>query len=79
MPLKVYTVPTSPWCKRAIAFLNSKRLAFEEVDVTRRRASLDELRALSGQIGVPVTTDGRTVVIGFDVAALGKFAKAGRV
>ena len=75
----MYTTPTCPWCKEAKAFLEAKGVVFQEVDVSKDRKLVEELHKVSGQLGVPLTTDGKTFVIGFDVAALGKFAKASRV
>lgn len=74
MPIKVYTTPTCPWCKKAKEFLRSKGAAFEEVDVTKDRTLVEELRAVSGQLGVPVITDGERVVIGFNRHALEEMA-----
>ncbi|MBI4415914.1 MAG: glutaredoxin family protein [Euryarchaeota archaeon] len=75
-PVKVYTTPTCPWCKEAKAFLEAKGVAYNEIDVSRNRKLVDELKAVSGQLGVPVVTDGRTVVIGFDRAGLERLTKA---
>jgi glutaredoxin len=72
--VKVYTTPTCPWSTQAKAFLKARGVPFEEVDVSRDRALVEELRAISGQLGVPVTTDGRAVIIGFDRPALEELA-----
>ena len=72
MTIKVYTTPTCPWCAQAKAFLRSRGSAYEEIDVTKDPRLVRELEDLSGQLGVPVITDGRRVVIGFDKAALEK-------
>ena len=72
MPLKVYTTPTCPWCKEAKAFLEGKGVAFQEVDVSKDRNLVEELHKISGQLGVPVVTDGTTIVIGFNKAGLEK-------
>ena len=70
MALKVYATPTCPWCKQAKALLESRGVPYDEVDVTKDRKLAEELQAISGQLGVPVTTDGTTVVIGFNKTAL---------
>ena len=70
MAVKVYTTPTCPWCKQAKALLESRGVPYEEVDVTKDRRLAEDLREVSGQLGVPVVTDGTTVVIGFNKAAL---------
>ncbi len=74
MAVTVYTTPTCPWCKQAKGFLQSKGVAYREVDVTKDRKLVDELYELSGQLGVPVITDGATVIIGFDKPSLEKLA-----
>jgi glutaredoxin-like YruB-family protein len=76
MALKVYTTPNCPWCREAKTFLEAKGLAFEEVDVTKDRRRIEELQELSGQLGVPVITDGKTTIVGFDKPALEKLAAA---
>ena len=68
MTWKVYTTRACPWCRRAKAWLKSKGLPFVEIDVSRDDALVDEMRRVSGQCGVPVVTDGRALLIGFDEA-----------
>lgn len=70
----MYTTPTCPWCAQAKALLRGKGAPFEEVDVTKDHRLVHEMQDLSGQLGVPVTTDGKSVVIGFNKAALEKLA-----
>jgi len=67
---KVYTTPTCPWCKQAKALLRETGVPFEEIDVSKDRALVQELLSISGQLGVPVVTDGKTTIIGFDRSAL---------
>ena len=76
MAVKVYTTPTCPWCRQAKGLLESKGVPYEEVDVTKDRTLVDDLQAVSGQLGVPVVTDGKTVVIGFDKARLEQLVAA---
>ena len=76
MAVKVYTTPTCPWCRQAKGLLESKGVRYEEVDVTKDRRLVEELQAVSGQLGVPVVTDGKTVVIGFDKARLEQLVAA---
>ncbi|MFQ5837619.1 MAG: glutaredoxin family protein [Thermoplasmata archaeon] len=69
----VYTTPTCPWCKRAKAYLETKGVSYVEKDITKDRSWIDELRRISGQLGIPVITDGTRVVIGFNTSALDAF------
>ena len=48
MTVKVYTIPTCPWCEQAKAFLKAQRVPFEEVGVPRDRALAEEPKAISG-------------------------------
>jgi glutaredoxin-like YruB-family protein len=62
----VFTTPTCPWCKRAKSYLQSQKVPFKEVDVSRDPRAANDLVRRTGQIGVPVIEiDGRPIV-GFD-------------
>lgn len=70
MEVRVYTSPTCPWCKKAKEFLSQAGVIYEEKDVTRDRAALDELVKVAGVRSVPVVTCGTDVLVGFDPARL---------
>lgn len=62
----VFTTPTCPWCKKAMAYLRQQKVPFREVDVSRDPAAARDLVRKTGQMGVPVVEiDGRPIV-GFD-------------
>ncbi|SHI04870.1 glutaredoxin domain-containing protein [Clostridium grantii] len=68
--IKVYSTPTCQWCVKAKKYLDSKKVAYESVDVSSDQAGAEEMIKLSGQQGVPVLNmDGR-IIIGFDKAAI---------
>ncbi|MBM3251464.1 MAG: NrdH-redoxin [Candidatus Omnitrophica bacterium] len=64
--VKVYSTPTCPYCIRAKAYLDEKDVQYENFDVSRDKAKLDEMIKLSGQMGVPVLDIDGNVVVGFD-------------
>jgi glutaredoxin-like YruB-family protein len=70
MNVVVYTTPTCPYCHQVKEFLSQRGVKFTEYDVSRDRAAADEMIRKSGQMGVPVTTVGDQVVVGFDRARL---------
>ncbi len=62
MPAKVvvYTASYCPYCRLAKEFLLSKKVVFEEIDVTDDEAMRKRLVRLSGQETVPqIFADGR--------------------
>lgn len=66
MPITIYTTPTCPYCRALKQFLAERNVSYEERDVSRDRAAVQELMSRTGQMGVPVMLiDGQTI-IGFD-------------
>lgn len=59
----IYTTQSCPYCLAAKRFLASKRVPFEEIDVTGDDAARDKLIALSGgRETVPqIFVDGRAI------------------
>ncbi len=70
MAIKVYSTPSCPWCTVAKNYLSSKKIQFEEVDVSRNREAALEMVQKSGQRGVPVLDINGKIVVGFDQAAI---------
>lgn len=66
----VFSTPSCPWCVRVKQYLQSKRIAFKDVNVAQDTAAAREMVRRSGQQGVPqLWIDGR-VVVGFDKAKI---------
>ena len=59
------------FCKRTKEFLSQQGIEFEERDVSKDEAALDELQQL-GLMTTPVTLIGGEAVVGFDRAKLVK-------
>ena len=62
----IYTTTSCPYCTRAKAFLRSKNVDFEEIDVSRDERLQEEIKHLSGRRTVPqIFINGKSVG-GFD-------------
>lgn len=69
--VKLYSTMTCPYCKMEAAWLNEKKVAFEEVHVDLNQAEAQKMVEKTGQMGVPVTEiryeDGESeYIVGFD-------------
>lgn len=64
--VKVYSSPTCPWCIRAKQFLKENNIEFENLDVSANPLAADEMRAKTGQMGVPVLDIDGEIIVGFD-------------
>jgi len=64
--IRVFTTPTCGYCAKVKAWLTEQGCEFTELDITKDVEALREWRALSGGIGVPVTTHGKDLIIGYD-------------
>lgn len=62
----VYSTPTCGPCKAAKAFLASKGVAFQEVNVAEDLEGREALIRQTGQLAVPVIVVGDEVVLGFN-------------
>lgn len=70
MAVKVYSTPTCPWCTRVKDYLASKKVAYQDIDVSKDRNAAGEMVQKSGQRGVPVIDFNGTVIVGFDQKAI---------
>ena len=68
MEIKIYTIPTCPWCTKAKEWLKKRKVSFQDCDVSESQNSQyrDELLEKTGQLGVPVTDFNGILVIGFN-------------
>ena len=74
--IRIFSTPTCPYCHAEKDYLKEKKIKFEDIDVSKDQAAAEEMIEKSGQMGVPVTIiDNKTVIIGFDRAALRKALK----
>lgn len=64
--ITIYSTPSCPFCVQAKEFMQSKGVTFEEKDVTKNPAWVQEMIQKSGQTGVPVIEVDGKIIIGFD-------------
>lgn len=65
--IKVFSSDSCGYCTKLKAYLDSRRVEYDVIDVTESRENYDKLVSVSGQTGIPVTVfDSGEVVIGFD-------------
>ena len=62
----MYTTSWCPYCERARQLLNSKGVAFEDIDIEASPDKRDEMQARSGRRSVPQIFVGSTHVGGSD-------------
>lgn len=62
----VYTAPECPHSKNVKEFLISNNVEIEEKCIFNEPETLQEIKALSGQMAIPVTTIDGEFFIGFD-------------
>ncbi|MCC5910764.1 MAG: glutaredoxin 3 [Clostridiaceae bacterium] len=53
MDVTIYTKGFCPYCKRAIALLQSKNVAFNEMDVTKDEETFQQIKMKTGSDTVP--------------------------
>lgn len=70
--VKIYTTPTCVYCKKTKAFFQEHNVTYEEKDVSKDSAAVEEMVQKSGQMGVPVIEVDDKIIVGFDEAALRK-------
>ena len=66
MEIKVFSTPTCPYCHMAKDYLKAKNVAFTDIDVASDAQGLEEMRKVSGQMGVPVIVIDNQVIVGFN-------------
>ncbi len=77
--VKVYSLPTCPYCIKTKAFLKEKNIAFEDIDVSNNPQAAKEMVEKSGQMGVPVIDIDGKIIIGFDTKTILKEVKYGGI
>lgn len=68
--IKVYSTRTCPWCTKTKEYLESRKIPFENVDVSLNREAAMEMVRKTGQRGVPVIQIGEKFIVGFDPKAI---------
>jgi len=68
----IYSTPTCPFCKRAKEYLKQKEISYTDFNVAEDKEKAKEMVKKSGQMGVPVITIEKEIVVGFNQALLDK-------
>jgi glutaredoxin 3 len=66
----VYSTNSCPYCTMAKGYLESRKVKFEDVDVSYDRKRATEMVKKSGQMGVPVLDINGRIIVGFDKRAI---------
>jgi glutaredoxin 3 len=64
--IKVFSLPTCPYCVQVKNYLKSKGVEFEEIDLQKQPQWGEKMVAKTGSTRVPQIWIGDKVVIGFD-------------
>lgn len=72
--LTIYTTTQCAYCKMVKHLLDKKGVAYETVNIEEQPDRREEAFKISGVQSVPITTNGRDVVIGFQPAKLMELA-----
>jgi glutaredoxin len=75
-PVKMLATAWCGYCARARAYLNSRGISFEELDVEKSAQGKQEYRALKGR-GVPIILVGDQRMNGYDQGRLEAMLRAG--
>lgn len=70
--VKIYSIPTCPYCHQAKDFFKENSVEFEDVNVAEDEKARDEMIEKSGQMGVPVLDVNGEIVVGFDKEKISK-------
>lgn len=68
--LTIYSTSTCAACHMVERLLTNKGIKYEVVNLDNDQAKRQELYDITGMLMVPVTTDGKTYVVGWNVAKL---------
>ena len=64
--VKIYSVPTCPWCKKTKQFLDDNGVTYQDFNIANDKAARDAMVAKSGQLGVPMIDIDGDISVGFD-------------
>ena len=65
-PVTIYSTPTCHFCHAAKDFFTANGVAFTDYNVGSDLEKRKEMIEKSGQMGVPVITVGKDLIVGFD-------------
>ncbi len=74
--IKVYGVPTCPFCAKTKKYLKERGFDFEDIDVSRSQDLANEMVEKSGHMSVPVIEINGEIIIGFDKERIEKILRS---
>lgn len=72
MKVKIYTIPTCPWCIKTKEFLKANKIKFQDINVASDKKAAKEIIGRSGQTSVPIIDVDGELILGFDEKKLKK-------
>ena len=75
MTIKIYTAPWCSYCNKAKEFFKTKKIKYNDIDLSKNSKAVKEIIELTGQTGVPVIVINKKVILGFDKKAIEKALK----
>ena len=70
-PVALFTSPKCKWCDEAKIYLKSKKIRYNQIDVSKDKKALKDCQK-HGCRGVPVVLIGNTWICGFDKNKINK-------
>ena len=64
--IRIFSTPVCPYCETLKEFLKERSIEFEDIDVSKNPAAVEEMVQKSGQMGVPVVDIDGKIIVGFD-------------
>ena len=75
--LKIFSSDSCGYCRKLKAYLDSRNVPYDVIDVSESEDNYKRLVAVSGQTGIPVTlADNGSYVIGFDIEKINRLIDA---
>lgn len=71
--VKVYSVPDCAWCKKVKKYLETKNIAFTDINVEQDAEGRKDLKALSPEMNIPLVEIDGNIVIGYDKEKLDEY------
>lgn len=64
--IEIYSTPTCHFCHLTKDWLNERKIAFSDYDISQDADKRAEMIDITGQLGVPVIKIADDIIIGFD-------------
>lgn len=71
--VKIYSTPECPWCKKTKAYLDSKGVAYKDINVQADIEGRKAFMEISKTGSVPTIDIDGNIIVGFDKARLDEY------